>query len=251
MTWFSNRLIPAFTVGAALLLASDASAQNRGASGQRYGLGVSSTNAGQLGQSPGVTGRGGGFGQTGGQGGFGGQGGGGQGGRGQGGFGGQGQGFGQQGMQQDQGFIGRDAEDARNVLDRMGGRERRGFMFDVMVENLSEMRDQRRRYEGRNREPSPARVRLVPQFPAPAIVAEGAPAPVVQARLEQTLSLPNISAAAGANVTMDGRTATVRGTVATEHHRQLVERLVSVQPGVSTVDNQLTVAAEPSDAAGQ
>jgi hypothetical protein len=119
-------------------------------------------------------------------------------------------------------------------------------MFDMLVENLSEMRDQRRRFEARNTTPPPARVRLVPVFEAPQIVSAGAPAPEVQARLNQVVALPAAAGVSGPTVTMVGRTATVSGSVATEHQRRLVEKLISIQPGVSAVDNQLIVASPDS-----
>jgi len=225
-------------VGAESALAQNFGAGGGGARGQRYGLGIQATNAGQMGTSPrnlgGTSGGGrGGVGGGGQQGGFG------QGGFGQ--AGQQGQALGPGGQQQDQ-FIGRDAQDARNVLDTLNGRDRRNFMFDMLVENLSEMRDQGRRFEAQNTTPTPARVRLVPAFTAPTIVSTGAPATVVQARLNQTVTLPELPGVSGPNVSMNGRVATVTGTVATEHDRKLVEKLISIQAGVSTVDNQLVVA---------
>ena len=44
------------------------------------------------------------------------------------------------------------------------------------------------------------------------------------------------------SVEMNGQTAVLRGTVATEHDRELAERVVLLEPGVNRVENQLAVA---------
>ncbi len=47
-------------------------------------------------------------------------------------------------------------------------------------------------------------------------------------------------------VSIEGRTATLRGAVATERERILAEQMVHLEPGVWTVDNQLVVHSEPA-----
>lgn len=49
-------------------------------------------------------------------------------------------------------------------------------------------------------------------------------------------------------VTVDGRTATLRGQVATEYDRILAERFVRMEPGISQVINELVVARAPTPA---
>lgn len=54
------------------------------------------------------------------------------------------------------------------------------------------------------------------------------------------------------DVQMEGQTVVLRGAVATEHDRDLAERLALLEPGISTVRNELTVAspkASPAAAA--
>jgi hypothetical protein len=50
-----------------------------------------------------------------------------------------------------------------------------------------------------------------------------------------------ISALGPLTVAMNGRTAILQGTVATEHDRSLAERLVLLEPGVSQIQNELRV----------
>jgi len=46
-------------------------------------------------------------------------------------------------------------------------------------------------------------------------------------------------------VSLEGETATLRGEVASPRERTLVELLVSFEPGISKVENELTVKASP------
>lgn len=52
------------------------------------------------------------------------------------------------------------------------------------------------------------------------------------------------------SVTLQDETAVLRGRVATEHDRQLVELLTRFEPGIWQVKNELTVGAQVSTAAG-
>jgi hypothetical protein len=46
----------------------------------------------------------------------------------------------------------------------------------------------------------------------------------------------------GINVTMQGRTAVISGLVNSERDRRMSELLMRLEPGVSSVDNQIVVA---------
>jgi hypothetical protein len=136
------------------------------------------------------------------------------------------------------GFVGRDAEDVRSTFDSMQGRDRRGGMFDMMVENLNEMRDARRRWREQRNAPPPVRVRLEPAFDAPTPPVAGA-ALQVETRLNATFARRAMTAA---TVQISGQTAILQGAVSTDHERALAEQLASLEPGVSQVQNLLTVA---------
>ena len=67
---------------------------------------------------------------------------------------------------------------------------------------------------------------------------------VLSERLTQSLNaLPRFRRAGPLSVTVDARTATLRGVVASTEDRQLAEVVVGFEPGVSKVVNQLTVVA--------
>jgi hypothetical protein len=56
-----------------------------------------------------------------------------------------------------------------------------------------------------------------------------------------------IEAMSPVTVTMSGRTAVLQGVVPTDHARNVAEQLALLEPGVSTVQNELTVASPPSE----
>jgi hypothetical protein len=136
------------------------------------------------------------------------------------------------------GFVGRDAADVRATNQSMQGREQRGGMFDMMIENLNEMRDARRRWREQRNAPPPVRVRLEPAFDAPRPPV-GETALGIQARLNDTFAK---RAMTGAAAQVSGRTAILQGAVSSDHERALAEQLASLEPGVSQVQNLLTVA---------
>lgn len=61
---------------------------------------------------------------------------------------------------------------------------------------------------------------------------------VANSSLQQRVGLLSIP---GVSVAVAGQVATVRGTVASEDQRRMVARFVSLEPGVTQVDNQLQV----------
>jgi hypothetical protein len=67
---------------------------------------------------------------------------------------------------------------------------------------------------------------------------------VVSQRFSQRLEkLPGIRLESPVAVEMEGRTAILRGVVTSENDRDLVGRLALLEPGISEVRNELTVAA--------
>jgi len=80
-------------------------------------------------------------------------------------------------------------------------------------------------------------------FPTPAAVST-----VVARRFEQRLTrIPQVRDAGRVTVTMDGNIAILEGVVATEHDRELVGRLATLEPGVDSVQNELQI--DPTAAA--
>ncbi|WP_390621871.1 BON domain-containing protein [Crateriforma conspicua] len=70
-----------------------------------------------------------------------------------------------------------------------------------------------------------------------------APLRPLETRLQQTVRLASSSPI---EVSVQGRTATLRGLVASESEKSMAETLVLFEPGISTVTNQLRVTATSS-----
>ncbi len=134
------------------------------------------------------------------------------------------------------GFVGSDAQDMRNSFGNMSDRQRRGVMFDMMVENLNDMRDSRRQ-RGRRRPLDPVRVQLRPSFNYPQLESRQV-AVTLQSNLTRALDLQGLVAP---RVELDGRTATLSGSVPNEHERAVIAKMIAMQPGVSNVENLLTI----------
>jgi hypothetical protein len=143
---------------------------------------------------------------------------------------------------QEGGFVGRDAEDVRAGFDSLSGGRGPGGMMDQMIENLNEMRESRRRWREQNSAPPPIRVRLVPAFDMPANVS--APTSVeIQTRLTRVMQSRSVGSP---QVEFVGRTAFLRGVVATERERALLGKIASLEPGVSKVENLVTIQGPPA-----
>jgi hypothetical protein len=141
------------------------------------------------------------------------------------------------------GFVGRDAQDVRaGFQSQSGGRGGMGGMLDNMIENLNEMRDSRRRWREQNAAPPAIRVQLQPAFDAPAPLPLQANIPM-QRRLSKEMTAVGISSP---SMEMKGRTAVIRGVVATPRDRELIARLALLEPGVSEVENLVEIQAPPT-----
>jgi hypothetical protein len=197
-----------------------------GMSGMSGGMGGMSGMSGGMGG--GMGGMGGGMGMSGMSGGMGGFGSSGMGGMGQ-----SGMGMNQQG---NQGFIGRDTQDMTSIFNQLG-RNSNQFMQQLNRSMGGGNRGNRNTSQEQNAV-LPVRVRLDVAFErvpiAPTVVATN-----VRGRLEQVLTRRKITAP---EVEMVGETAVLRGVAASESQRLVIERLVLLEPGVMSVDNQMTVA---------
>jgi hypothetical protein len=135
------------------------------------------------------------------------------------------------------GFVGRDAQDVRAGFQSQSGGRGAGGMLDTMIENLNEMRDSRRRWREQSSAPPPVRVQLVPAFDSPAPTPLDANVPL-QRRLTKEMAAVGVTSP---QIEMVGRTAVIRGVVATERDRELIARLASLEPGVSQVENLVEI----------
>ena len=230
-------IIPLFmSLAGGAMFASFCAAQGRNPMQQGGQGGMGQSAFGLSGQGGGGQGVGRGQSRAGGQGGFGASGGFGSGSTGGGAFGGMGQGGTNQLATGQNGFIGSNSDQVQDLFRNRRGAQGRTAMFDFMIENLNEMRDRGGRGGGDNRTP-PVRVKLRPAFETPLGTMQQVNSDV-QTRLSSSLNDLGVT---DTRIAMEGRTLTLEGTVASDHHKALVEKMISLEPGVSTIENRLTV----------
>jgi len=141
---------------------------------------------------------------------------------------------------QERSFVGRDAEDVRDTFRNLTRGQRRRAMMDMVVENLNEMRESRRRWRDQQRQPPSVRVQLRPAFDYPGVAVDRV-ALEVQTRLTAVMRKRGLTTP---SVDLQGRTATLRGSVRSAHEKALAGQIVALEPGVSQVENLLVVAEE-------
>jgi hypothetical protein len=170
----------------------------------------------------------------------------GSGGFGGGGFGsGMGGGFGNLGGQlgagfgDNQSFVGSDSDQIRQALQEMGRNSSR--MADSIDRATSRRRDRGRDNDGENA-PPPVRVQLRVAFDHPPLAAAAVPATITQ-RLTKITEAKQIVMP---NVAFTNGVVTLTGEVPTLSDWLLIEKLVSLEPGVKRVVNQMTVPPPPA-----
>jgi hypothetical protein len=215
------------------------------------GFGATQFGGGMGGMGMGMNSFGSGFG-GGGMGGFG------MGGFGSGGFGGRGgmggmSGFGMQGMNGmygggmgGQNFVGRDGGDMNAVMSQMG---RAGTQFfNTMNQNMRRGNTNRNRQqqfngEGEGEEERPEmRIRLEVGFqaprPAPSVMARTLQGRIDRLAVDHNLGQPQVAVV--------GDTVVLRGVAESESQMLVLANLISLEPGVRTVRNEMTIAGAPA-----
>jgi hypothetical protein len=213
------------------------------------GFGATQFGGGMGGSGMGMNTFGSGFG-GGGMGGFGASGFGGGGMGGMSGFGMQGMnGMGMNGGMGGQNFVGRDGGDMNAVMSQMG---RAGTQFfNTMSQNMRGRNTNRNRQqqfngEGEGEDERPEiRIRLEVGFPAPR-PAPSVLARTIQSRIERlavdhSLGQPQVSVV--------GDTVVLRGVAESESQMLVLANLISLEPGVRTVRNEMTIAGAPAEPA--
>ncbi len=132
-------------------------------------------------------------------------------------------------------FVGSDAQQVRRQRNSSNQGQRPRAMIDYSLENLNDMRGASRQSSSGNTK-SPVRVQLRPLFTIPQLSASQLTA---RASTQLRKALP--TTVAGAQISVSDGTATIAGTVRSEYDKQLVARMLSLQPGISQVENRLTI----------
>jgi len=146
----------------------------------------------------------------------------------------------------DSGPIGRNAEAVRKMQEELRGPDRQQERANMNVENLNRRRNARNRRQSQRNPPPPIHVQFQTSFSF-----QRAPVEQVANRMESNLSRLLEQRDAGAiQVVLNDRTATLTGSVKNKYQRRLLEKMVQIEPGVSSVENLITVE-EPMQAPAQ
>lgn len=135
-------------------------------------------------------------------------------------------------------FVGADGADTANMLGIMAGAQ--NAALQGLSRSISNLNPNQGKQEGNTRAKKTVRaVRSVEfEYKAPAVA-------VLNTNLATRLTKSKaVSAQGNLVVAMEGRTAVLTGVVANEHARDLAARLCLLEPGVSKVENRLTIPEE-------
>jgi hypothetical protein len=135
-------------------------------------------------------------------------------------------------------YVGRDAVDVQQTFQSLQAQQQ-AQAFAQAIENLNDQRDSRRRWRDRQEEGPAVRVQLRPAFTVPAATRTAASAESMR-RLASSMQAGGMT---GATAQASGGVVTLRGVVASEHQKALAERLALLEPGVSRVENFLTIGS--------
>jgi hypothetical protein len=149
-----------------------------------------------------------------------------------------------------QSFVGADTGEVRGVgtvgvgtgaTGLLGGRGLQNQFGQNQFRQFDLLRQQFQNFNNLNQQNTRTQVRIAltlgftPTAPATAT-------PVAALAERRLPRLPGVSLVGTPQVLMEGRTAVVRGVAASERDRELVSRLLLLEPGISSVQNEMTVA---------
>lgn len=146
-------------------------------------------------------------------------------------------GFGQNGGQ---GFIGRDARDMQAIFTQFS-RSSTQFFNNANRQMARANRQQRAAATTRN-PPQPMRMEVHVAFDAPQPSADEV-AKALEARLVKIMSDHQMTVP---QVRVENGTAVLSGVARSDSERKVIAALVSFEPGVRSVRNEMTVAGEPN-----
>jgi osmotically-inducible protein OsmY len=151
-------------------------------------------------------------------------------------------------------FVGADNRDASaNVFSQSGqgmgmGMGGMGGFFGQQgaFSQFARMNRQQNNFNNRNQQGSKKPLRVSIRADIPTTNASASPTHVSRQFEARLKKLPALERGEAVQVTMEGRTAILTGTVASERDRELVAGLAMLEPGISSVQNDLRVGPLPT-----
>lgn len=146
------------------------------------------------------------------------------------------------------GFVGADNSDAANIASMQGMQQSQMQMNSLqsVFSQFSRQNQQRNQNRNQNQQGNKKQLRISIKADIP--LASSATAPTALGRqFEARLTkLPGLEKQNDVQVRMEGRTAVLSGSVASDRDRSLVEGLALLEPGISAVRNELVVGESGS-----
>lgn len=132
-------------------------------------------------------------------------------------------------------FVGADSGDASAFFSQMQGGANTRSGLEEFARAAAQRQFQNQNNGGSSR--TQLRSRLTLGFAAPSPADHG-----VSAKLSKRITkLPGLQLEGPLSIAMEGRTAILRGQVASDYDRQMIGRIALLEPGVAAVQNDLTV----------
>ncbi len=133
-------------------------------------------------------------------------------------------------------FVGSDAQQIRRQRNSRTQGRRQRVRIDYTVENLNSQRASSQQSTSSSFKKPPIQVQLRPLF---TVQLSSASELSTQASARLNQALP--TRVAGTQISVSDGTATIEGSVKSEYDRQLAARILSLQPGISQIENRLTI----------
>lgn len=133
------------------------------------------------------------------------------------------------------GFIGNDAQQARNDRNRRNANQPRRRNANNSIENLNDRRQGNQGQGNRGGNAPKVQVRIRPLFrvqPQTSLMLNA------QVGSHMSRAMPTNTAT---SISINGSTATLVGSVQSDYDKRLAAKMLSMQPGISTVENNLIV----------
>jgi len=144
-------------------------------------------------------------------------------------------------------FVGADSGDATQVYSQQQNAQMQSLQqFSQQMQRANQQRNQMmNQNQNQGVGKKPIRVSISAQIPLPATRTSSAVSQQFATRLKR---IPGMERSGAVQVSMEGRTAVLAGRVATARDRELAAGLALLEPGISSVRNELVVDSSASKA---
>lgn len=138
------------------------------------------------------------------------------------------------------GFIGNDAQQARNDRNRRNANQPRRRNANNSIQNLNDRRQGNRGRGNQGGKGPKVQVRIRPLF---SVQLQSSSALNAQISSQMSRVMPTNTTT---SISINEGTATLTGSVQSDYDKRLAAKMLSMQPGISAVENNLIIVTSPS-----